>query len=166
MAQTNEVETLRLLQTGGSVLAATGNMGRVYRLAGENNPRGSYESPVYDAGTIARWGEIHWQGAGAVTLRTRSGNSLRPDRTWSDWSEALNRPSGMQVPSPNARYIQWQADLADGQTAPDLQGVTLAYLPQNSAPVVRSIVVAAATSTAVAASKKLRSPLVPTPPTP
>lgn len=153
VAQTNEVETLRLLQTGDSVLAATGNMGRVYRLAGENNPRGSYESPVYDAGTIARWGEIHWQGAGAVTLRTRSGNSLRPDRTWSDWSEALNRPSGMQVPSPNARYIQWQADLADGQTAPDLQGVTLAYLPQNSAPVVRSIVVAAAPSTAVAASK-------------
>ncbi len=153
VAQTNEVETLRLLKTGGSVLAATGNMGRVYRLAGESNARGSYESPVYDAGTIARWGEIRWQGSGAVNLRTRSGNSLRPDRTWSDWSEPLPRAAGEQVPSPNARYIQWQADLAAGQTTPHLQGVTLAYLPQNSAPVLRSIVVAASPATAIATSK-------------
>jgi hypothetical protein len=44
------------------------------------------------------------------------------------------------IASPNARYIEWKAELSGtGGATPVLQSVTLAYLPQNSPPVVRSI---------------------------
>ena len=42
----------------------------------------------------------------------------------------------------NARYIQWRADFAaSAGPAPAIDDVTVAYLPQNSAPVVRSSIV-------------------------
>src|SRR5207248_2779541 len=66
--------------------------------------------------------------------RTRSGNSLRPDKTWSDWSEAMTAPS--TVKSPNARFIQWKAEI---RGASILDDVTVAYLSQNMPPIVKSI---------------------------
>ena len=154
MLETRQGETTRLLSADKSVLAATGNMGRIFRLGETPGASGSYEAPVHDAGTAARWGSISWRGEATsgsrIQFRTRSGNSAKPDRTWSDWSEPLTNPLGSRVPSPNARYIQWKAELsgASGGT-PGITSVSLAYLPQNSPPVIRSInVVNAATAQA------------------
>ncbi len=144
VAQTNEGETTRLLPSDHSVLAATGTMGRIYRLGETPGASGFYEAPPHDASTASRWGSIAWRGetpAGcAMIFRTRSGNSSKPDRTWSEWSAPLSNPAGSPIASPNARYIQWKAELtgANGGT-PILNSVTLAYLPQNSPPVVKSI---------------------------
>ena len=144
MLETRQGETTRLLAANKSILAATGNMGRIFRLGETPGPAGSYEAPVHDAGTAAHWGSISWHGqasaGSAIQLRTRSGNSAKPDRTWSDWSEPLTNPAGSRVPSPNARYIQWKAELigANGAT-PGITSVALAYLPQNSPPIIRSI---------------------------
>ena len=143
VAQTNEGETTRLLPSDHSVLAATSNMGRIYRLGETPGASGSYEAPVHDSGTASRWGSLNWRAdapAGcSVRFRTRSGNSAKPDRTWSDWSEPLADASGSRIASPNARYIQWKAELVGTGGTPVLDGVTLAYLPQNSPPVVKSI---------------------------
>ena len=49
VTQTNEGETTRLLPGDHSVLAATGNMGRLYRLGEAPGPAGSYEAPVHDS---------------------------------------------------------------------------------------------------------------------
>jgi len=147
VAQTNESEATRLLQWKGALLAATGNMGKIYRLEGAG-ARGTYESPVFDAGSVAQWGKLRWQGdngAGAITMKTRSGNSLRPDPTWSDWSEPMQ--AGAQIKSPNARFLQYRAELSG--TGVTLENVSAAYLPQNNPPIVRSITVL---TTAVAAS--------------
>ncbi len=155
LAQTNESEATRLIASNGSVFAATGNAGKLFELEAEPSKKGSYESPVFDAQSVARWGRVRWSGRGAVSLQTRTGNSLRPDRTWSDWSEALSRAEGSSVQSPNARYIQWRAALAGGGAAePLLENVSLAYLPQNAAPVIRSIIV---TTGAASASNTARS---------
>ncbi len=148
VAQTNEGEATRLLPAAGGLLAVTGDMGKVYRLMEQAGSSGAYESPVHDAGAVARWGRLSWRGefpAGSrVEFHTRSGNSARPDRTWSDWSDAMADPSGSLVKSPNARYIQWKVELAGpAAQAPAVEAVELAYLPQNTAPVLRSIVVAA-----------------------
>ena len=157
VTQTNEGETTRLLPSDHSILAATGNMGRIFRLGESPGSGGTYEAPVHDAGTAARWGSVSWRAelpAGcSLVFRTRSGNSARPDRTWSDWSEALSDPTGSRITSPNARYVQWKAELAGNGTAtPLLNSVTLAYLPQNSPPAVKSInVVTQAVSTNQAA---------------
>ena len=145
VAQTNEGETTRLLPSDHSVLAATSNMGRIFRLGETPGAGGSYEAPVHDSGTASRWGSLNWRAEAptgcSVRFRTRSGNSAKPDRTWSDWSEPLADASGSRITSPNARYIQWKAELAGGAAGvtPVLDNVTLAYLPQNSPPVVKSI---------------------------
>ena len=159
LLETKEAETTRLLSAGSSVLAATGNMGRVFRLGETPGSNGAYEAPVHDAGTVARWGSLSWRAdlpAGAkLAFRTRSGNSARPDRTWSDWSVPLTDPAGSRIDSPNARYIEWKAELAGtGGATPAITSVSLAYLPQNSPPVVRSINVV---TQAVAASQAARS---------
>ncbi|HKD05792.1 MAG TPA: hypothetical protein VKB79_07815 [Bryobacteraceae bacterium] len=141
VAQTNESEATRLFSMNGTLLAATANMGKIYRLGGAGS-KGTYESPVFDAGGIARWGKLRWQGengAGSVTFRTRSGNSLRPDTTWSDWSAPVREASGVQIASPNARYLQFEAELSG--TGAVIDNVSAAYLPQNNPPIVRSITV-------------------------
>jgi hypothetical protein len=143
VAQTNESEAVRLLRWNGGLLAATANMGKIYRL-GAASARGSYESPTFDAGSVARWGRLRWQGdngAGSVELRTRSGNSIRPDNTWSDWSPPMSAAAGTQISSPNARYLQFKAELTG--TGAVIDNVSAAYLPQNNPPVVRSITVIA-----------------------
>ncbi|MGO9258505.1 MAG: hypothetical protein ACLQU1_19635 [Bryobacteraceae bacterium] len=153
VAETNQGETTRLLPSEHSVLAATANMGRIYRLGEGPGASGGYEAPVHDSGTASRWGHLSWRGdvpAGcSLVFHTRSGNSAKPDRTWSDWSEPLTVPAGSRISSPNARYIQWKVEMAGGAgpsgvpsgpgTTPVVNSVTLAYLPQNSPPVVKSI---------------------------
>lgn len=143
VVQTNEGETTRLLAAaGGGLLAATGDTGKVYRLGETPGASGSYESPVHDAGTVARWGRLAWRGEadGGLVFRTRCGNSARPDNTWSEWSAPLTDAKGSPIPSPNARYIQWKAEFtASAAGPPVLDSVTAAYLPQNTAPVIRGI---------------------------
>jgi len=142
--QTNEGEATRLLPSAGSVLVATGDMGRIYRVGEGPGTAGSYESPVHDAGTAARWGSLSWRAdmvpSTSLIFRTRAGNSAKPDRTWSDWSAPLKDSAASIISSPNARYIQWRAEFSgSGGVTPVLDNVTLAYLPQNSPPVLKSI---------------------------
>ncbi|HLG95793.1 MAG TPA: hypothetical protein VKX49_05730 [Bryobacteraceae bacterium] len=151
LVETNEGEATRLLRDSGGLIAATGEMGKLLRLDAAQNATGTYESPVHDSGSIARWGRITWRSQGGrVALATRSGNSARPDKTWSDWSEPLTDSQNSTIRSPNARYIQWRAELAGtGATA---ENVRLFYLPQNNPPVVRSINVTTQAPSAAKAS--------------
>jgi hypothetical protein len=140
MVETNEGEATRLLDGPGGLLAATGDMGKLFRLGAGAGSSGTYESPVHDSGSVARWGRITWRrsnSGGKVQIETRAGNSARPDKTWSDWSEPLTNAQDSVIRSPNARFIQWRASL-DGPGAA-IENVSLAYLPQNNPPVVRSI---------------------------
>ncbi len=141
MVETNEGEATRLLEAPGGLVAATGDMGKLFRMADGEGSSGSYESPVHDSGSVARWGRITWRSSsgGKVQIATRTGNSARADKTWSDWSEPLTDPKDSLIRSPNARFIQWRASL-DGPGAA-IENVNIAYLPQNNPPVVRSITV-------------------------
>ena len=153
IAQTNDAETVRLLSVNDTILAATANTGKLYRL-GAAGTRGSYQSPVFDASGISRWGRVRWQGEG-VAIETRSGNSLRPDNSWSDWSAALSDATGSPIASPNARYLQYKAELT-GMSA-HLDSMTAAYLPQNNPPLIRSITVTQQAPPASAAARAAAS---------
>ena len=155
VAQSNEGEGMRLIDSPAGVIAATGNLGKVFRIEAGSGPSGWFESPVHDAGTVARWGRLTWRGdSKGIAFRTRSGNATRPDATWSDWSDPITSLDQSLVRSPNARYIQWRAEFTAAGSAAGLDGVTIAYLPQNTPPVVRSISV---TAQASAASKTTSS---------
>jgi hypothetical protein len=137
IAQTNDGEAVRLLRERDTLLVATANSGKLYRL-GAATAGGTYQSAVFDANATSRWGRFRWDGEG-VRIETRSGNSLRPDNSWSDWSPALSDASGSPITSPNARYLQFRASLTT--TSAHLDNISAAYLPQNSPPIVRSITV-------------------------
>ena len=157
LVSTNEEETTRLLRRGSYVLAATANFGKLFQLDTAPGSSGWYESPVKDTRSISRWGKLHWRAqmeAGAeIQFFVRSGNSPNPDPTWSDWaqttpvSSAGGRPDlfDEQIESPPARYVQWKANLkSSGGRSPTLEEVSVAYLPQNRAPIIQSVSVAPA----------------------
>jgi WD40 repeat protein len=155
VADTRENEVLRLLASPAGALVATGTQGRLLRLGAAPGAAGELESSVHDTTAIARWGKLSWQASSACTgcrlvFRTRTGNSARPDKTWSDWSAPLSDQAGSTVASPNARYTQWKAEFTGGAGggSPSLDWVRLAYLPQNSPPSLKSITVSAQTSSA------------------
>jgi hypothetical protein len=128
------------------VLYITSNPGKLYRTSTAPASKGTYESDVRDAGTVARWGTIRWHAATPpgclIEISTRSGNTARPDDTWSDWSAAYARADGTGIVSPSARYLQWRAVFTGaGGATPSLVSVTAAYLPRNARPTIDSITV-------------------------
>ena len=64
------------------------------------------------------------------------------------------RSRGSSVTSPNARFIQWRAELSGAtSSSPVVSGVTLAYLPQNNPPVVHTLNVTTQLAPAPAGAK-------------
>jgi hypothetical protein len=140
LLQSTEGQISSLIARGADVFATSSNQGKLFRFGESPVSEGSYESPVRDARLVASWGRIWWRGSGPIELQTRSGNSERPDATWSDWSSMYTDAKGAQVTSPKARFIQWRAVLRGRNGAgPTLDDVSLAYLPRNAAPEVLTI---------------------------
>jgi sugar lactone lactonase YvrE len=140
LLQSSEDQISSLVVRGREVFAASSNQGKLFRLATDMVAEGAYESPVRDAKFVATWGRVWWRGRGQVELQTRTGNTERPDMTWSDWSAPYKDPAGAAVVSPRARFIQWRAVLRSaGGTDARIEDVSLSYLPRNVAPEVLQI---------------------------
>lgn len=142
LLQSTEGQVSSLVVRGREVFAASSNQGKLFRFASDSESEGTYESPVRDAKLVATWGRIWWRGRGQVELQTRTGNGERPDATWSEWSTPYRDPTGTQVTSPRARYIQWRAVLrSSAQNGADalMEDVSVAYLPRNVAPEILNI---------------------------
>ena len=134
--------TFLLPDADGSVYAASSNLGGAYAIRTRPVKRGEFLSSVIDAGMHARWGSLSWKSSGTVQLFVRSGNSEKPDNTWSDWYGPLKEATGSEMDVPVARFLQWRAVLeADGKKSPRLDEVTVGYMQQNVAPVIESITI-------------------------
>jgi len=137
--------TALLRESSGRIVGAASNPGKLFALSPAAARRGTYESDVRDAGTVASWGAIRWRASaspGEISVFTRTGNTATPDETWSAWSNAYTNAGGEPIASPNARYLQWRAVLTtSGSQGPVLTSVTTAYLPRNLRPEVSSITV-------------------------
>jgi sugar lactone lactonase YvrE len=151
VAQAEQDQITRLAPAPGGLLLSTAHSGKIYRLGG--TPReGSYQTAVYDSGGISQWGRLSWLGeapAGtSARFQTRTGNSGRPDATWSDWSpwsEPAEASDGEAITSPAARYIQWRVALrGDGSAPVTIDKVGVTYLPQNAPPAIQSVDVSTA----------------------
>lgn len=146
LSETGETMATRLLFNGPDLFIATSNVARLIRLGSSTVKEGTYESTVKDTKTISRWGTLSWRGEApegtSVEFFTRSGNSDRPDLTWSDWKGPYLSANGSPIENDPARYIQWKAILktTNGST-PALDEVTVSYLNQNLPPEIRSFTV-------------------------
>ena len=138
----SQISTIR--SAGTSLIATSSNQGSMFRFGGDS-VEGTYESAVLDAKGSVTWGRIWWRSSGQVWMQTRSGNTEKPDETWSSWSVAATDPKGVQITSPKARYIQWSAKLKPTVVSiiktdlTRLSDVNLAFIARNIAPEVLSI---------------------------
>jgi hypothetical protein len=134
-----EVLAMDLLSTAAPFVA-TGDGAAFYRV-GSGVPRAAtWTSRVLDATFAARWGQLHWRGSGALRFSTRSGDTERPDETWSEWSSAMT--SEGPIRSPGARFLQIRAELPADAGA-SILAVTAFYLPENQRPVVSDVAIKA-----------------------
>lgn len=128
-----------------SIYVATSNLGKVFKLSFVHPNQGIYHSQVKDTNTISQWGMLSWNATlkegTEIRLYTRTGNTAKPDNTWSPWSPAYRQPKGSMISSPPARFIQWKAELIskDISYTPILHDVAIAYLQKNIKPRITEI---------------------------
>lgn len=134
--QSNENQISTLTTNGKNLYATSSNQGKLFSFGAETIAEGNYESSILNARSSATWGRIWWRSNGTVVLQTRSGNTEKPDETWSDWSANYIDPKGAQVASPKAKFLQWRAVFKGSAT---LNEVNVAYLSRNIAPEILSI---------------------------
>jgi hypothetical protein len=116
-----------VLTSSQQLLLGASNPARVFLAGGSPRREGIYCSAPLDAGSFARWGRLLVERSGVVAVRTRTGNTAKPDQSWYDWSPA---PDG-RCQSPPARYFQFELRLAQGASVNRVQAV---FLPHNLPP--------------------------------
>jgi hypothetical protein len=138
--------------SGGDIYFTAADTGRVVKLEAGGGRRGSYTSPILDAGARARWGSVRWRGqcpeGAEVEVLTRSGATGHPDDTWSEWQSVAGQAEAA-VGNLAARFLQCRVDLRgrgveeaggshSGEIAlvPQVDVLEISYLPANRAPEV------------------------------
>ena len=129
---------------GGFAVVSSTSPGVLRPAPKRPDAKGSYLSSVRDAGRLAKFGALRFEGTvpkgASVTLSVRSGNSDAPDGTWSGWVP-VNPAGSADVPS--ARYFQWRAELAPGASgeAPVVERVEISWAERNARPIVEALTV-------------------------
>jgi len=110
----------------------TADAGAAYRVLPKGSGDATWTSKVLDAQFLSRFGELVFRGRGALSLQTRSGNTDKPNASWSEWSSELVKPGPIR--SSAARFLQIRAKLNVAKDpASELYAVTAYYLPLNQA---------------------------------
>ncbi len=103
----------------------------LYRIGETSREAAIYESEVINPKGFSRWGGLRAFGKGSFQLRTRSGNTPTPDRTWYSWAPVERD----QVQSPAASYLQVEVQIIDGT----VDRYELFVLPKNQPPKVEQV---------------------------
>ena len=148
-AQVPESQVTAILTVGESeMLLGAANMGKLFRLGPGYARHGTLESTRLDASTWSAWGRLTWRAetprGTSINLETRAGNTSDPDSSWSAWSpvRAADEEGGA-IDSPNARFLQWRAELTSSKltATPTLKSVSVAYQQRNLKPRIHAVTV-------------------------
>jgi hypothetical protein len=150
-AQTEERAVVSTLAgTAGLAAVTSGGPGVFAERRGGPVRSGTYTAAVKDAGRLAVFGRLRFEGEagpdGSAAFWARSGNSVKPDATWSPWVplNGNGRPEGKtggQLPA--ARFFQWKVELkaSEGKAGPSLERVEFSYADRNARPVLENLMV-------------------------
>ena len=123
----------------GSSPAAVESYGDKFRRVG------IYESDILGTGILSSWGALHttsFRPAGTKILAfARSGNTRRPDETWSSWVGPYTNPDEVQLKAPRGRYLQLKFELQTTNTrvTPQLHSFEVNYQRDNLPPRMREV---------------------------
>ena len=138
-----ETQALCLTPLRSGLRLGTGNPGKLYEAGSTYADSGFITSATHDCANPALFGTLSFRasvpaGTGLV-FETRSGNSEKPDSTWSQWSPATPR-----ITSPSRRYIQWRCRFRTSfpNLTPELRRVDVYYNAANLAPVIKKLDIA------------------------
>ncbi len=138
MADTEERMIGALALTGQGPFVASSDPAVLHPVKGIGGTDAVWTSRPLDAGLRAQFGRLDWDATAQLELSTRSGNTKKPDDTWSDWSKPVTEP-GM-VTSPAARYVQIRARWnRDPQAV--LSNITLPFVTDNLRAVLTEVTV-------------------------
>ncbi|HEX7476676.1 MAG TPA: hypothetical protein VF331_02615 [Polyangiales bacterium] len=132
----DERQVLATKLSGKHPMFVTADAAAIYEVLEGPAAKPMWTSKVLDAQVPARFGQLNWRGQGKASLQTRSGNTEKPDTSWSDWSSAIATPG--PIHSPAARFLQIRATL-DTAAPSVLYAIEAFYLPFNQAPVVLEV---------------------------
>jgi len=127
--------------------ALTSHPGKLYRLDFTLATNGTYTSKAFDAKQKSVWGKLHPDADAptntALEFSSRSGNTEKPEKTWSDWSASTPFATEIATTSPPARYLQYRVlfkrDAKSPNATAELRRVQFYYQSQNAAPVISRV---------------------------
>lgn len=151
-----ERQVLALAVAGKEQYMGTGDAGAVYRVKPGLDPKAAYLSEVFDGKYSSRWGNLEYRARGNLRVDSRSGNTAKPDKTWSGW-KASGAAVGntRRINSPAGRYLQLRFTLGAGAR---LSSFNAFYRPANQRARVTEIEVEREGSKDKDKAKKPRSP--------
>lgn len=129
----------------GAVVLGTSGSGGLWRIGVGHRSAGVFQSEAFDAGHVARWGRAQWKAikpaAAQLGVTVRTGNSRRPDSTWSDWSPPVTTPGGGAVKAQPGRFAQMRCEFTtkDKTVSPTVIQLSLSYRQLNRRPSVREM---------------------------
>ena len=86
-ADLSERQALTLVPSGDGFLVGTGDVGGVYEVRPAGPGEASYLSKVFDGEFFTSWGRVRWTGSSALLFESRSGNTAKPDKSWTTWKK-------------------------------------------------------------------------------
>ena len=133
-ADISERQALSMVPTHEGFLVGSGDIGAIYRVRPAQGAEATYLSKVLDAETPARWGHVWWTGSRELVLETRSGDTGKPDASWSAFHHLADvaHPGGEHtgsIRSPGGRYLQYRATLPGRDSV--LKDISIYYVPHN-----------------------------------
>jgi len=160
-ADISERQALAMVQTREGFLVGSGDIGAVYRVRPAQGAEATYLSKVLDAETPARWGHVWRTGSRDLVLETRSGNTGKPDASWSAFHHLadVSHPSGENIGtmrSPGGRYLQYRATLPGRDSV--LKDISIYYVPHNQRARVTEVYLGDAPPPAAPGSTAVRAP--------
>ena len=119
--------------------------GRLTELKRNVARSGTYLTSPFHTEINARIGAIELGGivppGTTVTAQLRTGQTSKPDDTWSDWSEEVPFPGGSPSGMWAGNYVQVKVSLkGNGAVSPEVSRIRLAYLRKNLPPFIKEVV--------------------------
>jgi len=139
-----EKQVVSISTFNGQTLITTTNSGAVYRMEPGTPAKAEFRSAAKDVERFSRFGGYRIEGEnvgdGHLAIAFRSGNTRTPDATWSPWSAASSTSDG-SIDAPAGRYIQWKMTMPKPAANVAVDGVTVAFVNRNVAPVIDNVTV-------------------------